>query len=598
MSALIMASPTLDHRASRPPFVPTQPSRGHELRSTHRIIVEPTPENQKIYNEIRQTHERLQLQTHVASQQNLLPPPSAPSVSTVHSPTDELETPTTLDIATQDTEPPRRQRGRRRGPLEATTRLHTALKRKLKLACPHHRIKKTTCDCHDFSKLEEGYHSSPLPRPSSRGGSHDQAEFPSLTPIERTLNSETFGAVGGAITPSDQEDTSNELINLQPSVEDSQSVRSRVRQILTGFDANSVHLDREMLQARGQTYHPGNDIGAQSPRGYTSDEFLEIGSQMLIWSNRWHCGYKSSPETASETSSEHCSWSGPFKDLSRHYRTEHHPFYDASPRFWFVCRGCNAKVKAPDDAESPLTRIRCGRERCQGPWEKWYYGSTREESIAGSAIGLTQSDESEAGFSWNLQQDGNQSWLNGGGSTGGYNRYAGAGSSYERSHHTKWDTSSDSSGELSDCGRCPLEYFCSPRKDYPRCHPLDPVMRASHSGTQSKYSTHQCPSRLLPFAKLPIRHFLSIIPPLLTTIIRENIHLTSPDSLLSNSVNADAISWWSLLLLSIGFLATWALKDGAKSRAADELRYRDRGHQSPRNRNPLLRIRHDVVATI
>ncbi|KAI0838075.1 hypothetical protein F5Y06DRAFT_60935 [Hypoxylon sp. FL0890] len=585
-----MASPTLDHRALVPTYVPTQPSRGHEPRNAHRIIVEPTPENQRIYNDIRQTHERLQLQTHVASQQNLLPPPSAPSVSTVQSPTDELETPHTLDVATQDTDPPRRQRGRRRGPLEATTRLHTALKRKLKLACPRHRAKKTTCDCHDFSKLEEGYHSSPLPRPSTRGRSHDQTEPPSLTPIERALNRETFGAVGGAITPSDQEDTSNELINLQPSAEDNQSVRSDVRQILTRFDTNSMHLDREMLQTRGQTYHPGNDIEAQSPRGYAPDEFLEIGSQMLIWSNRWHCEYKGSPETASETSSEPCSWSGPFKDLSEHYRTEHQPFYDASPRFWFVCSRCNAKVQAPDDVESPLSQFRCSTEHCPGPWAKWYYGSTRGESIAGSAVGLTQSDESEAGFSWNLQPDGNQSWVSKGGSTSGYNPYAGASSSYERSHHARWEISSDSSCGSSDCGRCPPDYFRFSRNDCTRCHILDTGMRTSHSTTQRKHSTHQCPIRLLPFAKLPVRHFLPIILPLLTTIIRESNHFGSSNSLPSNAVNADTLSWWSLLLLLIGLAAIWTLKDWAKSRVVDEPRYRARGRRLPRNRIRLLRI--------
>ncbi|KAI1417171.1 hypothetical protein F5Y13DRAFT_81292 [Hypoxylon sp. FL1857] len=565
-----MASPTQDHRALLPPFVPTQPSRGHEPRNTHRIIVEPTPENQRIYNEIRQTHERLHLQTHVASQHNLLPPPSAPSVSTVHSPTDELETPPTLDAATQDIEPPKRPRGRRRGPLEASTRLHTALKRKLRLACPRHRAKKTTCDCHDFSRLEEGYHSSPLPRPSSRARSHDQTDFPSLTPIERTLNRETFGAVGGAITPSDQEDTSNEPITLQLSIEDNESVRSGVRQLLTRFDSDSVRLDREMLQAPGQTYHPGNDMGAQSPRVHASDELLEIGSQMLIWSNRWHCEYKGLPETASETSSEPCSWSGPFKDLSKHYRTAHHPFYDVSPRFWFVCKCCNAKTQASDDLESPLSQFQCSTERCPGPWERWYYGSTKEESVAGSAVGLTQSDESEAGFSWNLQPDGNQSWFSGGGSTSGYNTYTGAGGSYERSYHNaKWDT--DSSSGSSDCGRCPLDYFRFPRRDCTGCRPLNPRMRTPHSASQPKYSTHQCPIRLLPFATLPIRHFLSIIVPLLTTIIRENNHCTGSNSLPSNVANGDAISWRSLLLVLIGFVATWTLKDQARSRVADEV---------------------------
>ncbi|OTA95437.1 hypothetical protein M434DRAFT_209576 [Hypoxylon sp. CO27-5] len=578
-----MASPTQDHRALLPPFIPTQPSRGHEPRNTHRIIVEPTPENQRIYNEIRQTHERLHLQTHVASQQNLLPPQSAPSVSTVYSPTYELDTPPTLDASTQDTDPPKRPRGRRRGPLEATTRLHTALKRKLRLACPRHRAKKTTCDCHDFSKLEEGYHSSPLPRPSSRGISHDQTDFPSLTPIERTLNRETFGAVGGAITPSDQEDP-NELITLQPSIEDNESVRSDVRQILTRFDTDSVHLDREMLQAPGQTYHPGNDIGSPSPRSHVPDEFLEIGSQMMGLPNRWHCEYKGLPDAVSETSSEPCSWSGPFRDLSSHYRTEHHPFYDVFPCFWFVCRYCDTKVQALDDLESSSSPFRCSKERCPGSLEKRYYGSTREESVVGSAVTLTQSDESEAGYSWNLPPDRNLPWLRRAGSAGRYNQYFDAGSSNERSHYdAKWDTGSDSSGLSSDCSRCPLEYFRFSRKDCTGCHPLVPTMKTSHSIAQPIHSIHQCPVRLLPFAKLPIRHFFSIVLPLVTTIIRDGGYFINSNSLPFDIVETDAISWWSLILLLIGFMTTWALKDRAKPHAVNEPRYRARGRQRPRN---------------
>ncbi|KAI2464749.1 hypothetical protein F4781DRAFT_56315 [Annulohypoxylon bovei var. microspora] len=590
-----MASPTQDRMAPLSLFTHTQQTpRGCESRNGPRIIVEPTQENQKIYNEIRQTHERMRLQTHVASQQNLVPPPAAPSISTVHSPIDDPETPCTQDVTTQDTDRPRRPRGKRKGPLKNDTRLHTALKRKLKLACPRHRAKKIKCDCHDFSKLEEGYTSSPLVQSSSRDRSHDHTIILPLTLVEQTLSRETFGAGGGAITPSDQDGISNDLIDLQSPLGDHEGVvRSDVQQIVTGFNTDSVYLDSAMLQAPGLPYHPGNDIGSQSPRDHTKEDLLEIGSQMPAFPNRWRCEYKGLPDAASETSSESCSWSGPFKDLRWHFRTEHHPFYDASPRFWIVCTRCHTKSQAPDDLESPLPSSYCSQSRCPGPYQRWYYGSTREESTLGSAVALTHSDESEAGFSCNLPLEGNQSWPSGGGLTSGIMTYFGASGSYDRSHihKAKWDTSSDSSSDSSDCGHCPLDCFrFLTRKDCARWHPSGPGTKMSHPIYQPRRPPLQCPMRLLPFAKLPIGHFLSIILPLVTTIIRESDYFTESNQSLVRTVDADVISWWSLILLLIGFATTWTIKDWARSWVIDESKYRVRGHHRPQSRYSSAKI--------
>ncbi|KAI1648850.1 uncharacterized protein F4817DRAFT_314486 [Daldinia loculata] len=549
---------------------PNQTSRGYESRHVSRIIVEPTPENQRIYNDIRQTLERLRLQTHVVSQQNLLPPQAAPSIgSTIHSPTDEPGTPSTQDVTTQDADRSRRQRGRRRGPLNSRTRLNTALKRKLKLACPHHRAKKTTCDCHDFCLLEEGYQNTLLSQSPSHGRLHGRTEFMSLTPIERTWN--TFGAGGAAMASSEQDSILND-IDLQSSVGDHEAVRSDVQQIVSGFDADSVHLDSTMLQAPGQTYHPGNDMGTQSPDGHIQLEFLEIGSQMEMYPNRWRCEYRGSIDTASETSSETCHWTGPFRELSNHFRTKHHPFHDVNPRFWLVCTRCRARARAPNDLESPLSPFRCTRESCLGSsCQRWYYGSTRDESVAGSAVALTQSSESEAGYSWSFQPEGNQPWLGGGASNNGYGSHFGARNPHEHPyyHSAKWETSSDSSTPLTDCGNPPRKPLRPVRKYYTRCK-----------------SPRQCPIRLLSFAKLPISHLLSIIVPLLTTIIRESSHFTVSDPLQPRAINTDAFSWWSLILVLIGFVATWSLKDRARSRVFNEPIHRDHRRQHRRGQFP------------
>ncbi|KAI0384556.1 hypothetical protein F5Y04DRAFT_232077 [Hypomontagnella monticulosa] len=535
-----------------------------QARNAHppRIVVAPTLENQRIYNEIRQTHERMRLQTHVASQQNLIPPSAAPSVSTIHSPVDEPGSPSTQDPATQDGSQTKRPRGRRRGPLEAATRLKTALKRKLKLACPNHRAKKITCDCHDFSKLEEHYDKFLLQRSPSRGRSHDQSD------IAPMINRETFGTGGAAITPSDQETMLlSDFIDLSPSINDQDGVvRSSVQRVVSGFDADSVHLDRDMLQAPGQTYYPGNEIGTQSPSGDIPDEYLEIGSQMRDYPNRWQCEYKGSSDSMSDTSSEPCPWTGPLKELSYHFRTEHHHFHDVNPRIWLVCTVCHTKFRSPNPnpnhAEPPLSSSRCTKASCSGPCQRWYYGSTKDESVVESAIALSHSSESDAGFSWNLQFDGNTSWLGGGGSNGGHSPYYGGGGSFERSYllSTKWDTSSNSSGTLSDCGRCPQDCHRPPRKDRAWCHQSGPGMTISPYTIQRKHSIHRCPIRLLSYVRFSIGHLLSIIIPLLTTIIREGGYLAEAQPL-----RFCAISWWSLVLLLIGFVATWTLKDRVKS---------------------------------
>ncbi|KAI1803693.1 hypothetical protein F4811DRAFT_323373 [Daldinia bambusicola] len=564
---------------------PNQTFRGYESRHAHRIIVEPTPENQRIYNEIRQTHERMRLQTHVASQHNLLPPQAAPSItSTIHSPTDEPGTPSVQDGTTQGTDQPRRQRGRRKGPLDSRTRLNTALKRKLKLACPHHRAKKITCDCHDFSRLEEGYQSALFPASPSRGRLHDRNDVVMLTPTDQTWN--TFGAGGAAMASSDQDSTMNDFIDLHSSIGDHEAVRSDVQQIVSGFDADSVHLDSAMLQVPGQTYHPGNDMGTQSPDGHVQLEYLEIGSQMEIYPNRWQCEYKGSMDSGSETSSEACHWTGPLRELSNHFRTKHHPFHDVNPRFWLVCTRCRARVRAPNDLESPLSPFRCTRESCSGSCQRWYYGSAKDESVVGSAVTLTQYSESEAAFSSSFPPEGNQPWLGGGATNSRYGSYFGTANSYGNSYYynAKWETSSDSSNNSrTNYGNPARKPLCPARRDYTRCK-----------------LSRQCPVGLLPYAKLPIGHLLSIVIPLLTTIIRESSCFTESGPLPSHAMNTDALSWSSLVLVLIGFVATWSVKDRVGPRLDVEPYYQGHRHRHLGDRRPSegVLIRHHFSALI
>ncbi|OTB07338.1 hypothetical protein M426DRAFT_318023 [Hypoxylon sp. CI-4A] len=583
-----MASPARNQGTSLSPFAPTQASRGHDVRSPPRIVIDPTPENQRIYNEIRRTHERSNLQSHVASQQTLQPLPTAPSVSTIHSPIEDPETPSTQDAAAQDGDRPRRPRGRRRGPLEAATRLNTALKRRFKLTCTHHRAKKTTCDCHDFSRLEERYHNSPLSQSLS------PSNIPSSTHMNQPpMNHDLLFVAGGdAITPADNDDIVNELNYLQPPIgNDDNLPRQTVQQFLSGFDDQNLHS--AILQTPGQTYHPGNGMNTPSPGGQMQEELLEIGSQMYDYPNRWYCGYKGPVDSAPETSSETCSWSGSFQELSRHFRTQHHPFIDASPRFWFVCPRCHTRAEDPNDNEQLSSLHPCSRAFCTGICEKWYYGSTRDESTTGSAFPLTQYSESEGGYSWNPQLDGNYSWGGTGGSPSGCNRYYGAYSPYERtySHSSKWDTSSSSSSDLSDLS-----------KDRPRPHPLRKGCTACRSSAVARKPlyvvcltrtiSHPCPLHLLAYAKLSIACLPSILLQLMATTIRTSGYFIKSSQVALHKTNIDAVSWLSLVLALVGFLVTWVLKDQSKSWTTNETNGQARGRQWVR-----IRIASDEVST-
>lgn len=119
-----------------------------------KIPVEPTPETQAIYNQIRDGEARHFkqhcLQQHVASEDHLRPPdPTAPRSITNESHLSGSLSPVSATDAPEHTSVPevtlksgKRPRGRRAGPLAAEKRFKTAIKRKLGLVCDHCKQKK------------------------------------------------------------------------------------------------------------------------------------------------------------------------------------------------------------------------------------------------------------------------------------------------------------------------------------------------------------------------------------------------------------------------------------------------------------------------
>ena len=129
-----------------------------------RIIVDPSPQNQTIYNQVRLAQDRQNEQT--AAYNNSLQPqagsqsmscsPSTDSYasrSISHSPINEPETHRIDSTLVHTATELRRPRGRRKGPLDPETRKNTALKRKLKTTCKFHREKKTKVTVHPTDHL-------------------------------------------------------------------------------------------------------------------------------------------------------------------------------------------------------------------------------------------------------------------------------------------------------------------------------------------------------------------------------------------------------------------------------------------------------------
>ncbi|KAI0183301.1 hypothetical protein EV127DRAFT_29774 [Xylaria flabelliformis] len=98
------------------------------------IIIEPTSEYQQFYNTIRREIDRQRLEYCDFAKDDL------------------ASNSFTITKATRS-----KRRGRRVGPVDIDTRMRTTFQRKFKLICEFHRVKRASCNCHDFSKLEEGY---------------------------------------------------------------------------------------------------------------------------------------------------------------------------------------------------------------------------------------------------------------------------------------------------------------------------------------------------------------------------------------------------------------------------------------------------------
>ncbi|KAI1131039.1 hypothetical protein F5Y10DRAFT_94948 [Nemania abortiva] len=379
------------------------PSRRNNTPSAtqHTIVIEPTPEYQRFYNQARLDIDRQRLQAHV---ENSLEPPQAqpmarsntgsdslPSPSTVYSHGGESNAPLSPDPNTESARA-KPHRGKRRGPLDPETRVKTAFKRKFKLPCDFHRAKRTSCNCYDFSKLEEAYLQTSRARERDARASEGQ----SVNSFGELGTFGTGGAGDAALTahpryPSfdlpgsstGQEPTPHMPPDLLPILNFNIDSQASVDEIRSAPRRERVLLPPAALMP--------------TPEETPGEEIVLIGLS-TPYRTRWECKYQcTQDDTRSLASTDACTWTGPFEQLCVHFRNEHTPFRDANVDKWSQCLECSA---------SALEWVEVEERTCPDPnkchpdsWRKWFFGVVPRQSGL-NPRGLTVSEASGSRSSW------------------------------------------------------------------------------------------------------------------------------------------------------------------------------------------------------
>ncbi|KAI0975753.1 hypothetical protein F4678DRAFT_281012 [Xylaria arbuscula] len=356
-------------------LIPPSPQKMSPRNSQHAvpstIVIEPTPEYQQFYNQNRREMDKQRLEIHLAeNRENSLEPPSRSttsdshaSPSTVCSHAGDGTTPLSPD-PTVETGKSKPHRGRRKGPLDMETRTKTAFKRKFKLTCSFHRIKRTSCNCHDFS--------NPSVRPYGDLG--------------------TFGT-GGASgpTPTIAKYENFDLPDLIPGRESTPHVAASLLPVL-GLDIDSADSVNAIVSA------PREEPFFMAPASPTPMSMQDADNWPIVigcsmpFRNRWECKYQTKTEEHGSVSSKssQCPWTGPFEQLDAHFSTEHHPFDPAVLPHCTMCEICGKLT--PEWVED----VGC---KHPGHAVKWFYGALSHQPTSNPLL-LTVSEASGSRSTW------------------------------------------------------------------------------------------------------------------------------------------------------------------------------------------------------
>lgn len=465
------------------------PTTSRVHRTPNRIVFDPTPNQQLLYNRIREEEDRHALQHANQQVTDLLRPPSrATAMSRNGSLTGEgratnlsqppgstsLELPgsTAVEAADATAEPGTRPRGRRKQPLKMEARFKTAIKRSLRLVCPECKQRKITCHCYDLSRLEEAYQNmrqrTTSNSPSSRNSRQQMPAIntqPRLT-IQTRANIPANDLLGLSTTNGSNIATPSEmnydLDEMNNESGEAPSARHHVRDIVSQFTGvDTIPTSGVVTTTPAGPYNPGLvTTGALQ----VDPKPFPIGSELLGQSGLWKCEFSnqvvSLPNSVPNISVDYlddCPWTGSFQGLEAHFRASHHAFQD--PIYSCVCMSCDATTFGPSPPDQ------CIQPDCSpyggGSWKRWYYGHMLVESIAPSTPGLTQSGESESGFSFD-NRGGSYHQPSPGGSHRAFDWpiNGSSGGNYYRSKGS--DYTCDAQGWSSDCSSFNSAYYAGP----------------------------------------------------------------------------------------------------------------------------------------
>lgn len=341
----------------------TSGARTAARRIKPKIIVEPTPERQIIYNRVRGEFER---QQHDDQWLHL------PTHQSIHMSRSSSSASTSLTEAERRDQLPRPRR-RRHGPLNSDTRLRTALRRSLKLVCNDCRSRKVVCDCYDTSRLEEAYTASRGPT-ASRGLSSAASEqrcSSSAASEQRWYRAKELEFPSDGVDNIMPEDIANSDWG------ESSSPWQSAKEYASQFNAQTLLFGP--IPAKATPYKSLSAPPLNIETGLSAYGFA-VGSEVAEDpAGRWRCEFSSNSDT--------CLWTGPLDELNQHWRTSHHPIRQEEP--WSECTNC-CRLRMGWD--KPYL---CLDELCSptgATWKRWLYG----RRAVGSPMSRVRSEDSEA----------------------------------------------------------------------------------------------------------------------------------------------------------------------------------------------------------
>ncbi|KAI1744521.1 hypothetical protein F4680DRAFT_227078 [Xylaria scruposa] len=558
-----MSTPNWKGGFLTPPPITKPAIRNPQNGAQTTIMIEPTHEYQQFYNANRREMDRQRLEYHVTEENNL-EPPKAQSMSRSTT-SDSLPSPSTAcshggDDNTQfspdnvnevvKSKPPR---GKRTGPLDMETRTKTAFKRKFKLTCTFHRTKKTSCNCHDFSKLEAAYMKSLADEGQKTKASRAQ----SVRPFG---DLGTFGA-GGAAPATIPRYQHFDLTDLPTGHDLPPQVHASLRPVLD-FDIQSKASVNAIVTAPHEApFYAGITAPAPTP----VKEFA-IGSSMPFYPNRWECQYEHTTEdTRSLASISSCSWTGPFEQLENHFTTLHHPFKLANQPQRSICSRCEATIPEWVDVDE---RVCLEPDKCPPKdWQKWLFGTQSCQSrTLPSRLTVSEASGSKSSWFnplWNMTSPGSSNTEH---SNVPYGSYTGKSGFYEHLGSEYESSEADDGGEHHEAYRVREEM-----QNHCRCW-FDTTNTIHHNCIRSRYPLSRWKSRhrfvlcdprsSLPSHLIPDQYLvLSLLAPLIVFhFLGKNIliHLRGVLATFSRSTCLE----WYLALTIVGSLVTWIAVGG------------------------------------